>query len=293
MAVKAVGRRRRDRLPCRGRRARSWRRRSARCAPTVTGSSATRRSTWSGTSTTRARRDPGARRRPRQRRSSSASATAPCSGGTRSWSRRRPRRAWTAASRAGHGRRARARPRDAATRRRRHDRVAARRRASSLPRDEHPPAGGASRHRARHRDRPRAGAAPDRRRPGAGLPQEDVVLRGVAIECRINAEAAHRQFIPSPGTIARYREPVGPGVRVDSGVEEGTVVTPFYDSLLAKVVVWGESRGGGDGSDGRSSRRVRARRHPLPDSFPSPAARERAVAGGRDVPRPASATGTG
>ena len=83
-------------------------------------------------------------------------------------------------------------------------------------------------------------------RVAAGLPlgvrQEDVVVGGVAIECRINAEAAHRQFLPSPGTIDRYREPTGPGVRVDSGVEEGTVVTPFYDSLLAKVVTWGASR---------------------------------------------------
>src|SRR4029079_17601285 len=61
-------------------------------------------------------------------------------------------------------------------------------------------------------------------RVAAGLPlgvrQEDVVLHGVAIECRINAEAAHRQFLPSPGTIDRYREPTGPCVRVDSGVEE-------------------------------------------------------------------------
>ena len=75
-----------------------------------------------------------------------------------------------------------------------------------------------------------------------GIRQEDVAARGVAIECRINAESAHRQFLPSPGTIERYREPAGEGVRVDSGVEEGSVVTPFYDSLLAKVVTWGETR---------------------------------------------------
>ena len=75
-----------------------------------------------------------------------------------------------------------------------------------------------------------------------GFRQEDVVCQGVAIECRINAEAAHRQFLPSPGTITRYLEPAGSGIRVDSGVEEGTVVTPFYDSLLAKVIVQGETR---------------------------------------------------
>jgi acetyl-CoA/propionyl-CoA/long-chain acyl-CoA carboxylase, biotin carboxylase, biotin carboxyl carrier protein len=75
-----------------------------------------------------------------------------------------------------------------------------------------------------------------------GIRQEDVVARGVALECRINAESAHRQFLPSPGTIDRYREPAGPGIRVDSGVEEGSLVTPFYDSLLAKVVTWGETR---------------------------------------------------
>ena len=72
--------------------------------------------------------------------------------------------------------------------------------------------------------------------------QEEVTVRGVAIECRINAERAHRRFLPSPGTIGRYHEPAGEGVRVDSGVEEGSVVTPFYDSLLAKVVTWGETR---------------------------------------------------
>jgi acetyl-CoA/propionyl-CoA carboxylase biotin carboxyl carrier protein len=72
--------------------------------------------------------------------------------------------------------------------------------------------------------------------------QEDVAVRGVAIECRINAERAEKQFLPSPGTITRYREPSLDGVRVDSGVAEGSAVTPHYDSLLAKVVAWGETR---------------------------------------------------
>jgi acetyl-CoA carboxylase biotin carboxylase subunit len=72
------------------------------------------------------------------------------------------------------------------------------------------------------------------------LRQEDVRVEGVALECRINAEAAHKGFVPSPGTIERYREPGG--ARVDSGVEEGSVVTPYYDSLLAKVIVHAPTR---------------------------------------------------
>ena len=74
-------------------------------------------------------------------------------------------------------------------------------------------------------------------------PSQDVVARGHAIECRVNAEAAHRLFAPSPGTIGRYAEPAGPGVRVDSGAEAGSSVPPFYDSLLAKVAVWDVDRG--------------------------------------------------
>ena len=74
------------------------------------------------------------------------------------------------------------------------------------------------------------------------LSQEDVELRGHAIECRINAEAAHKNFAPAPGTISTYREPAGPGVRVDSGVEAGSEVTPMYDPMVAKLIVWDVDR---------------------------------------------------
>jgi acetyl-CoA/propionyl-CoA carboxylase biotin carboxyl carrier protein len=72
--------------------------------------------------------------------------------------------------------------------------------------------------------------------------QEEVELRGHAIECRINAEAAHKKFAPAPGRISGYREPAGPGVRVDSGVEEGSEVTPMYDPMVAKLIVWDVDR---------------------------------------------------
>jgi acetyl-CoA/propionyl-CoA carboxylase biotin carboxyl carrier protein len=74
------------------------------------------------------------------------------------------------------------------------------------------------------------------------ITQEDVDLRGHAIECRINAEAAHKNFTPAPGVITTYREPAGPGVRVDSGVEAGSEVTPMYDPMVAKLIVWDVDR---------------------------------------------------
>jgi acetyl-CoA/propionyl-CoA carboxylase biotin carboxyl carrier protein len=74
------------------------------------------------------------------------------------------------------------------------------------------------------------------------LAQEDFDLRGHSIECRINAEAAHRNFAPAPGAITSYREPAGPGVRVDSGVEAGSEVTPMYDPMVAKLIVWDVDR---------------------------------------------------
>jgi acetyl-CoA/propionyl-CoA/long-chain acyl-CoA carboxylase, biotin carboxylase, biotin carboxyl carrier protein len=72
--------------------------------------------------------------------------------------------------------------------------------------------------------------------------QDKVWLRGHAIECRINAEAAHKKFAPAPGKITSYREPAGPGVRVDAGVEAGSEVTPMYDPMVGKLIVWDVDR---------------------------------------------------
>ena len=72
--------------------------------------------------------------------------------------------------------------------------------------------------------------------------QDEVELRGHAIECRINAEDASKNFAPAPGTVTRYREPSGPGVRVDSGVLAGSEITPLYDPMVAKLIVWDVDR---------------------------------------------------
>jgi acetyl-CoA/propionyl-CoA carboxylase, biotin carboxylase, biotin carboxyl carrier protein len=74
------------------------------------------------------------------------------------------------------------------------------------------------------------------------LRQEDVALRGHAIECRINAEDASKNFAPAPGKIGAYSEPKGPGVRVDSGVGAGGEVSPMYDPMVAKLIVWDADR---------------------------------------------------
>ncbi|MEA2210159.1 MAG: acetyl-CoA/propionyl-CoA carboxylase, biotin carboxylase, biotin carboxyl carrier protein [Solirubrobacteraceae bacterium] len=74
------------------------------------------------------------------------------------------------------------------------------------------------------------------------IAQEDLELRGHAIECRINAEDASKNFAPAPGKIGAYREPTGPGVRVDSGVGPGSEITPMYDPMVAKLIVWDADR---------------------------------------------------
>ncbi|MGB1622025.1 MAG: acetyl-CoA carboxylase biotin carboxylase subunit [Synechococcus sp.] len=72
--------------------------------------------------------------------------------------------------------------------------------------------------------------------------QEDIQLRGHAIECRINAEDARHNFRPAPGRITGWLPPGGPGVRVDSHVYTGYDIPPFYDSLIGKLIVWGTDR---------------------------------------------------
>jgi acetyl-CoA carboxylase, biotin carboxylase subunit len=79
---------------------------------------------------------------------------------------------------------------------------------------------------------------------GSRLPftQDDIRMKGHAIEVRINAEDPARDFAPFPGTVSELRVPGGPGVRFDSMLYRGYTVSPFYDSLLGKLIVWDEDR---------------------------------------------------
>lgn len=75
-----------------------------------------------------------------------------------------------------------------------------------------------------------------------GIKQEDVQIRGWAMECRINAENPDKNFMPSPGKIEFYHVPGGPGVRVDSAAYQGYTIPPYYDSMVGKLIVWGADR---------------------------------------------------
>jgi pyruvate carboxylase subunit A len=83
-------------------------------------------------------------------------------------------------------------------------------------------------------------------RIASGLPlsiaQKDVLLRGSAIECRINAEDPLCDFVPTPGRITSYHAPGGGGIRVDSGVYSSYTIPPFYDPMIAKLIAWGKDR---------------------------------------------------
>jgi acetyl-CoA carboxylase biotin carboxylase subunit len=74
------------------------------------------------------------------------------------------------------------------------------------------------------------------------LRQEDIIPHGHAIECRITAEDADKDFRPQTGVVEKYLPPGGPGVRVDSHLYTGYEIPPHYDSLLAKLIVWAETR---------------------------------------------------
>lgn len=77
---------------------------------------------------------------------------------------------------------------------------------------------------------------------GIGIAQDEIEIRGHAIECRMNAEDARRDFAPSPGRITKWNPPRGEGVRLDSHAGEGYLVPPFYDSMIGKLIVHGKDR---------------------------------------------------
>jgi len=72
--------------------------------------------------------------------------------------------------------------------------------------------------------------------------QEDIQRRGAAIECRVNSEDPYNNFLPSTGRITMMQLPTGPGVRIDTGVYVGFEISTFYDPLISKLIVWGETR---------------------------------------------------
>jgi acetyl-CoA carboxylase biotin carboxylase subunit len=74
------------------------------------------------------------------------------------------------------------------------------------------------------------------------IKQDEVIINGCAIECRINAEDPDNYFMPAPGKVERYSIPGGPGVRIDSALYEDYTVLPYYDSMVGKLIVWGRDR---------------------------------------------------
>ncbi len=118
-----------------------------------------------------------------------------------------------------------------------------------------------------------------------GYAQTDLRARGHAIECRINAEDPRNNFAPAAGTVSKVVFPGGPGIRVDTHLYAGATIPPYYDSMIAKIVAFGDTRDVGDRAHGaRAARDARGGRAARPassawTSSPTPAFRE----GGYDV----------
>ena len=190
------------------------------------------------------RRDPDPRPTRTATSCTSASATARSSVATRSSSRKSPSPAVDPETRAVMGEAAVEAARAVGLPGRRHGRVPPRRgRPLLLHGDEHPHPGRASGHRDGDGRRPRQDG--DRASPPASRCRscrKTSRSRATPIEFRINAEDPANNFLPSPGLVAEWAPPGGPWVRVDSHVYQGYTVPPFYDSLLAKLIVWGRDR---------------------------------------------------
>ncbi|MDA8247859.1 MAG: acetyl-CoA carboxylase biotin carboxylase subunit, partial [Rhodospirillales bacterium] len=120
---------------------------------------------------------------------------------------------------------------------------------------------------------------------GLRLAQQDIALRGHAIECRINAEDPARNFMPAPGRIDALTLPGGPGVRFDSALYPGYTVPPFYDSLLGKLIVWDATRAEALARMRRALDEMRV------DGVPTTIALHRILAAHPDVARHAVHTG--